>query len=156
MNTLTYSTNTEDVSQPQTLVRISIDSIDTGCYQTKDSTKLIACIGPKDNYRDYPCLFTKSDGAHRTWSYTYTDPEKSSFVVAIYKKKNYNINYDIGQIEIPISSIDFSKAVKNTYQIPVKFHTGDPLSICLSIEKVEPENNQLNRVPSTQHISVSD
>ena len=156
MNTLTYSSAPEDVSQPEKLIRIAIDSVDTGCYKTKDSTKLIACIGPKDKYRDYPCLFTKSEGAHRTWSYTYTNPEKSSFVVALYKKKNYDINYDIGQIEIPVSSIDFSKTAQATYKIPVKFHKGEPLSINLSIEKVEQDLDQLNKIPSTQHISVSD
>ena len=145
MDTLTYSSLPSDAAKREKRISIKIDSIDTGCYPSRDSTKLIACVGPKDSYTNYPCQFTLADGVHRMWSFTYLNREKSSFVVAIYKKKFFQHNMEIGKIEIPLSSIELYNTTQQEYKIPVRNFSGEPITIKLTIEKAE---NNLTEIGS--------
>ena len=116
-------------------LQVSVESVDIQGLGIKDNTCLSLFIGPRNNNKGYFTEFNYSEKhPKRGWSFTFTNPERSSFVVELYKYNLFFKNELLGKTEIRVADIQTNS--QSTRQILLRTPKDKPtarVTITLSI-----------------------
>ena len=115
---------------------VKIAHIDYGRYLVNKDDTLCVCVGSRKGFMNNKFLFNVSDKRiKKVWSFDYTDPRKSSFVVALFKSKMFGKDEEIGQIELKING--FKPNVVTTYTFPINATSTDPPRVTIVVHRSE-------------------
>lgn len=96
---------------------IRIDSIETGSFPVKSDTKLLVMVGPRTSFMLHQKEFTPKRIPVISWDYKYNNASKSSFVFALFKKRIFGGNEEIGEVELKLSGFEKNKVVTQDYYL---------------------------------------
>lgn len=96
---------------------IRVDSVDTGSFRIKNDTKLIARVGPKTSFMIHPAEFNPRSSPRTNWDFKYNNARCASFVVAIFKKRIFGGDLEIGEVELKLSGFEPNKVTTGTFNM---------------------------------------
>ena len=119
-------------------IYIRIDNIDLGSFEVDSSSKLVACIGSRTSFRpfsvDFPASQKKVD---HVWNFKFTNSQKSSFVLVLFKRRFFGQDKEIGEIEIKLNAFPANKVTKHEFVLRSPNPNAIPAKVTLSIHVCE-------------------
>lgn len=106
----------------QKTIYIRIDGIEAGTFPMDAKSEYVAAVGPRMTYRQHGCDFPVGSKPGNVWSFNFKDAHRSSFVVALYKKRILGGDIMIGELEINVAQ--FTANFVNTLIFTLK--SADP------------------------------
>lgn len=96
---------------------IRIDSVQTGTYPIKSKATLIAHVGPRTSFMNHTSEFGLNEAPLDTWDFSYKNAQNSSFVIAIFRKRLFGGDEEIGEIELKLGSFEKNKVVSEIFEL---------------------------------------
>ena len=132
---------------------LRIDNIDLGSFETEPNSKIVVCLGSRNLYRPYsidiPATQKKLD---KVWNFKYSNFSKSSFVLALYKRKFFGQDKEIGQIEIKLDAFPINRVTKHEFVLRSPNPNAIPPKVTLSIHVCEDGSPQF-KAPESDNIN---
>ena len=93
--------------EEETEIFVKVLSVDIGSFPASNKADLKVCIGPRRHYLDFAYDMKKHEtNVPHTWTFYSKNSEKSSFVIALFKKRYFGINSEIGKVELKVGSFE--------------------------------------------------
>ena len=85
-------------------IHIKIDRVDLGSFKASQKANIMAYCGPRKTFMNHGCLFKRGEYNPKTvWNFQYSNPRRSTFVIALYKHRYLKPDSLIGEIELRVS-----------------------------------------------------
>lgn len=84
-------------------IYIRVEGVDAGTFPIDAKSEYVACVGPRATYRQHKCDFPVGGKPNNVWNFRYTDAYRSSFFVALYKKRIFGGDILIGELELNVA-----------------------------------------------------
>ena len=116
---------------------IRLESVDTGSFYTKPTTKIIAYVGSRKFFHLNPITFVKGEGCKNTWQFKYRNPNKSTFIICLAKRHMYFDEVEIGRIEVRLKDIPANQVVTQEFQLKPPAYQAEPPRVRLQLNRNE-------------------
>ena len=137
MSFATYSANNSihahQTITKQPLVQVRIESLDTGSFDCKNTSKMIACIGTTKTYLSNRREFIKQNGSSYTWQFPYENQRTDSIVVALLMCRLFEKDLEIGKVQIRLSELQANQMTTKEYTLTSPGFIQIPAKVRLSI-----------------------
>ena len=134
-------------------IYLRIDNIDLGSFEVESNSKIVVCLGSRTSYRPYavdiPATQKRVD---KVWNFKYSNFSKSSFVLALFKRKFFGQDKEIGQIEIKLDAFPINKVTRHEFVLRSPNPNAIPPKVTLSIHVCEDGSPQF-KAPVTDSVS---
>ena len=127
-------------------LKISVDSVDIQGFGVKDKTCLSILVGPRNNNKGFFSEFNYGEKKpNRSWSFTFSNPQRSSFVVELYKYNLIFKNELLGKAEIKVADIPGNG--QSSKQILLRTPSGHPgARVCVNLSFQANDNSCVSYV----------
>ena len=125
-------------------VYVRIDSINTGSFQVKNDTKLIACVGSRHSFLPYAHEFRAGSKVNHVWNFTYKNQDRSSFVLVLFKRQLFGGDKEIGEIELKLNAFQPNAVTQHTFVLHSPQKNSIPAKVTLSVHICEDGNEKFN------------
>ena len=90
--------------EEETEIFIKVESVDIGSFPASAKADLMVCIGPRKHYMDFAYNMKKYEtNVPHIWTFYSKKPQRASFVIALFKKRYFGINSEIGKVELKLN-----------------------------------------------------
>lgn len=111
------------------MVYISVTGIDLSAYELKPKDTIVLCVGARRN----PTLFkqemsySERNQLENFSQFRVTDPERTSFMVIILKRRIFGGDVELGEIHLRCAAFELDSVVSHTFDLDTpKFQTVKP------------------------------
>ena len=95
------------INEEETEIFIRVLNVDIGSFPASNKADLKVCIGPRQHYLDFAYTMKKNEtNIPYTWKFYSKNNQRSSFVIALFKKRYFGYNSEIGKVELNLSSFE--------------------------------------------------
>ena len=130
-------------------VYIRIDSIDLGSFQSTNKATLKACIGSRKSFLPNVYEFHKNDILNHTWTFTFKNANRSSFIFALFKKRIFGGDHEVGEIEVRINAFQPNTVTTEEFILKSPNPNAVPAKVKLTIHVCENGAQEFDAPPST-------
>ena len=117
----------------QTIVYLRIESVDLGSFQASNKATLKACVGSRKNFQTFPYEFHRNEKINHTWSFNFKNSNRSSVVIAIFKRRYFGGDHEVGEIEIRMNAFQLNTITTHEYTLQSPNPNAAPARIVVSI-----------------------
>ena len=137
----------QQINKKQVFIKIN----EINLLNNSNNKNVNAFIGSRKAFK--AGISTIESDLSKTWSFTYSNKERSSFVLALYDQKSiFGTSKLLGEIEIKLSSFKSNSVTKNTFLLRSLDRNSEPILVTLLLHLNEnnskafqaPESNILN------------
>ena len=116
-----------------TQVYVRIDSIDLGSFQASNKATLKACVGSRKSFLPFSFEFHKNERIDHTWSFNFKNANRSSVVIAIFKRRYFGGDHEVGEIEIKMNAFELNTITTHDYVLQSPNPNAVPARVRVSI-----------------------
>ena len=114
-------------------IYIKIDSLDIGSFPASEKAILKAYVGPRKAYLPFSFEFHKNQALDHIWNFNFKNADRSSFVIALFKKRYFGSDREIGEIEIKLNAFEFNKVTTHEFTLQSPNPNAVPAKIRVSV-----------------------
>ncbi|EAX99389.1 hypothetical protein TVAG_042970 [Trichomonas vaginalis G3] len=102
----------------QRIAYIKLDSFDVGNFQTDYGSRIVASVGSRSSLIRNSKEFSSSERSpQKVWEFKYNNPNTSSFILSLSKKRIFGGDIMIGEADIKVSNYELNKVVKHDVRL---------------------------------------
>ena len=116
---------------------IRIDDIDLGSFAASDKANLKICIGPRKLFQNFSSEFHRFEIPQRTWAFQYKNADRASFVIALFKKRVFGRDSEIGEVELKLNAFQPNAVTQRTFTLHSPNSNAIPAKIVISVHANE-------------------
>ena len=141
------------LSEDETQIFIRVESLDIGSYPASNKADIMVCIGPRKHYMDFAYNMKKNEiNVPHTWTFYSKNPATASFVIAVFKKRYFGVNSEIGQVELRLKSFQPNTVTTKDFTLNSAQGSGNsyPARIRVSVHINSNGSTAFNAPPATE------
>ena len=121
----------------QNTVYLRVDSIDLGSFKASSKAHLRVCIGSRREYSQQGFDFHRNERIPHQWEFEFRNADRSSFVIALYKKRVFGGDSEIGKAEIKLNDFEANAVTTKTVTLQSQQFNSVPATITISVHRDE-------------------
>ena len=116
-----------------TNVYVRIDGVDLGSFAASSKATLKACVGSRKSFIPFSFEFHKNERINHTWNFNFNNANRSSIVIAIFKRRYFGGDHEVGEIEIKMNAFELNAITTHEYVLQSPNPNAVPAKIRVSI-----------------------
>ena len=106
-------------------IYIRLEGVNLGSYHASNHAVLKACIGSRKYFLPNAYEFHITDPVQHTWTCNFSNPDRSSFIIALFKRRLFGNDHEVGEIEIKVNAFEPNTVTTKEFELlsPNRFST---------------------------------
>ena len=117
----------------KTPINIRLDGVNLSNVKASSNATFKVCIGSRKVLGFNSCEFHKNDRLNHKWSFDFTNPDRASFVIAVFKKSFFGRDQKLGQVEVMVNEFAANQVETREYTLHSNNVYGPEIKVRLTV-----------------------